>query len=191
MPTKRKLEATKSDATKSEDTKLEDTKLEEIQICNICFDELGTNNFSITKCGHSFCNDCFLESLSLKKECPCCRSDIFDITKNKKKICFNKATSLANNNLSYVIKPNFIKLIEDSLLNIFKDSLDFKCSCSSEICPNNNIIFEECEIKNILDNIKKITEKTAFKHYLTCFVRNLSFQTSMRQIMITKHFYEN
>ena len=188
MPTKRKLEATKSDATKSEDTKLEDTKLEEIQICNICFDELGTNNFSITKCGHSFCNDCFLESLSLKKECPCCRSDIFDITKNKKKICFNKATSLANNNLSYVIKPNFIKLIEDSLLNIFKD---FKCSCSSEICPNNNIIFEECEIKNILDNIKKITEKTAFKHYLTCFVRNLSFQTSMRQIMITKHFYEN
>jgi len=54
MPTKRKLEATKSDATKSEDTKLEDTKLEEIQICNICFDELGTNNYSITKCGLFF-----------------------------------------------------------------------------------------------------------------------------------------
>ena len=179
---KRKIEA-------SEDVKKKTKLNDNTKICNICFEELGSNNYSITKCGHSFCNECFLESLSRKKECPCCRSDIFDIHKNKKKMCFNRANMLATKNLRYVLRPEYMKLIKDSFLNMFENTLSFKCRCGTEVCSN-SMNYEENEKENILNSIKNITEKRVFKYYLASFVKDFSFQNSIRQNLITKNFYE-
>tara|TARA_B100000035_G_scaffold67025_1_gene54788 strand:+ start:2213 stop:2731 length:519 start_codon:yes stop_codon:yes gene_type:complete len=42
-------------------------------ICNICYENLKENNICITPCGHKFCFNCIITSLTYNKKCPCCR----------------------------------------------------------------------------------------------------------------------
>lgn len=100
-----------------------------------------------------------LEALSRKKECPCCRTEIFDLHKNKKRMSLTKATELAKVNLSYLFRNNYKDLIENSIFNIFEESLNFKCSCELVNCSNNKIHFEQDEINETLKNIQKLKEK--------------------------------
>lgn len=41
--------------------------------CPVCYEKIGTKNFSITKCGHEFCTSCLLKSANRNGECPLCR----------------------------------------------------------------------------------------------------------------------
>lgn len=41
--------------------------------CPICFNNIANYN---SVCGHNLCHDCWEKVLSLKKECPICRSQI-------------------------------------------------------------------------------------------------------------------
>ena len=168
----------------------EKMEAKEEKICNICYDKLEEKNFSITKCGHSFCNGCFLEALSRKKECPCCRTEIFDLHKNKKRMSLSKATELAKVNLSYLFRNNYKDLIENSIFNIFEESLNFKCSCELVNCSNNKIHFEQDEINETLKNIQKLKEKSVFRHKLWIFIKDLCLHNSINQNIITRHFYE-
>jgi hypothetical protein len=53
--------------------------------CPICFFEINKNSgIATTKCGHSFCIDCFSKSIQQKNNCPLCRDEI--INKNNDKI---------------------------------------------------------------------------------------------------------
>jgi hypothetical protein len=45
-------------------------------VCTICLGAIGDNNKAITKCGHSFCLSCLLESLEKKNACPLCRETL-------------------------------------------------------------------------------------------------------------------
>jgi DNA repair protein RAD5 len=44
------------------------------EICSICMDQI--NNPTLTSCGHLFCYDCLKLSLSFKKICPLCKSNL-------------------------------------------------------------------------------------------------------------------
>lgn len=45
-------------------------------VCTICLGAIGDKNKAITKCGHSFCLSCLLESLEKKNACPLCRETL-------------------------------------------------------------------------------------------------------------------
>ena len=59
----------------------------EITDCGICLEPLEKTNVCITKCGHSFCLSCIIQSTNYKNCCPNCRTEIYENknTKNKKK----------------------------------------------------------------------------------------------------------
>ena len=44
--------------------------------CPICMDKINKNSMILTKCGHLYCNECLLKSLSVKSNCPICREKI-------------------------------------------------------------------------------------------------------------------
>lgn len=48
----------------------------EVDVCPVCMEVPGTNNVSITACGHKFCMSCLLSSLRKKNTCPTCRAEI-------------------------------------------------------------------------------------------------------------------
>ena len=57
-------------------------------VCTICLGAIGDNNKAITKCGHSFCLSCLLESLEKKNSCPLCRESL----ESKRPECYKKIT---------------------------------------------------------------------------------------------------
>lgn len=40
--------------------------------CSVCLEVFGTQEVSITKCGHLFCTDCITKSINAHKKCPFC-----------------------------------------------------------------------------------------------------------------------
>ena len=48
--------------------------------CPICMDKININSIIITKCGHLYCMDCIMKSLSVKNNCPICRESIQEET---------------------------------------------------------------------------------------------------------------
>lgn len=46
--------------------------------CCICFEEIGKTNNCTTPCGHSFCLQCLMKSLSRNGTCPMCRSTVIE-----------------------------------------------------------------------------------------------------------------
>jgi hypothetical protein len=54
--------------------------------CAICWSGLKDTNVAITKCGHSYCLDCFLKHTQgtvANDKCPMCRSELFKKKENK------------------------------------------------------------------------------------------------------------
>ena len=45
--------------------------------CTICLCKLSSP--TITKCGHTFCQECIFEVVNIKHKCPICMSEIKDI----------------------------------------------------------------------------------------------------------------
>jgi hypothetical protein len=48
--------------------------IEEAFECCICFENIGEKNNCVTPCGHKFCFECMVKSLSRNNSCPCCRT---------------------------------------------------------------------------------------------------------------------
>ena len=46
--------------------------------CNICFENIGDRNSSVTKCGHHFCFSCITTAMHYSINCPCCRTQIME-----------------------------------------------------------------------------------------------------------------
>ena len=66
----------------------------ESDVCQVCFEVLGTKNVSITACGHKFCMSCLLSSLKRKNTCPTCRAEIEPSRKSIEPISVAIATEL-------------------------------------------------------------------------------------------------
>lgn len=50
----------------------------EIAECCICLEEIGKTNNCTTACGHSFCLQCLMKSLSRNTSCPMCRAAVIE-----------------------------------------------------------------------------------------------------------------
>ena len=44
--------------------------------CCICFEPIEANNNCTTRCGHTFCLNCMIQSLKMNTTCPTCRTDL-------------------------------------------------------------------------------------------------------------------
>ena len=44
--------------------------------CCICFEPIAVNNNCTTRCGHTFCLNCMIQSLKMNTTCPTCRTDL-------------------------------------------------------------------------------------------------------------------
>jgi hypothetical protein len=56
------------------------------QDCSICWSDLKETNKVVTKCGHSYCMDCFLKHTQgtvANNKCPMCRTELFQKQKQK------------------------------------------------------------------------------------------------------------
>lgn len=47
--------------------------------CAICMDDIGTNNCTVTECGHRFHSSCIFRNMIERIECPMCRKDLVDM----------------------------------------------------------------------------------------------------------------
>lgn len=47
--------------------------------CLICFLQYSPSNFTMLKCGHEICTNCYIKWKQIKNECPYCRRSIIDI----------------------------------------------------------------------------------------------------------------
>lgn len=80
--------------------------------CPICFDKLGTRNFSVTKCGHTFCTSCLLKSSNRNGECPLCRSELSENI-IKKTFITNKENIIKRSLDDFGIVERFPEIIDD------------------------------------------------------------------------------
>ena len=129
--------------------------------CNICFETMDGKNISITKCGHTFCLDCILKSLSLKITCPICREIL---TENK---LFFSANNEDNNVLT--LRP-FTPYISDY------DSYEDSDEESIIIHPNKYDLYKMNELKKeVKDTIKIYLDILSFrelKKYKKCSLKS-------------------
>ena len=51
--------------------------------CAICLDVLGSNNKSVTPCGHHFCFTCLYQAMDKQNNCPLCRAQLIQNKKRK------------------------------------------------------------------------------------------------------------
>ena len=91
--------------------------------CPICYEKIGTKNFSITKCGHIFCTTCLLKSSNRNGECPLCREKLSDnlITKT---FMENKEQIIKRSLDDFNIVSRFPQMIDDEKFK-FKIVEDF------------------------------------------------------------------
>jgi len=74
--------------------------MNETQICTICMEPIGENNYCKLKCNHYFCLPCIFSQYTYKNQCPICRNDIL-----KDKIKF-KEKHFHNNQLPPTPPPS-------------------------------------------------------------------------------------
>lgn len=99
--------------------------------CPICYDCIESNNYIVTKCNHTFCNDCLFNALSKNSCCPMCRQEIFTFKKNIKDLTHDDVNSLeidlddfknqVSFKLIYEIKKSIIQIVEEN--NIVSDEM--------------------------------------------------------------------
>ena len=88
-------------------------------VCTICLGVIGDNNKAITKCGHSFCLSCLLESLEKKNACPLCRESL----ESKRPECYKKITIESTAKYIEEIIDNYdVSLVLYLLKNIQRNS---------------------------------------------------------------------
>lgn len=79
--------------------------------CPICYEKIGDTNFTITSCGHKFCNPCLFKHMDNNNECPMCRTEF--TTKPRKEIIYKRRK------LSF---ENFAKISGELMTNFSPDS---------------------------------------------------------------------
>ena len=72
-------------------------------VCCICLSTIKENDNVKTSCNHTFCFTCLLEHLKIKNTCPCCRTPIEPIRKNKNLI------EISASELEILIKYNITR----------------------------------------------------------------------------------
>lgn len=82
------------------------TNKSNIENCPICYE--NSNNFGITRCGHSFCQKCLIKCISKKPQCPICRcillnDDVLYFSDSEYNFCEfkQKSNQILQNDINY------------------------------------------------------------------------------------------
>jgi hypothetical protein len=137
--------------------------------CPICYEKIQKNNYIVTKCNHTFCNDCLFKSLSSNSCCPICREDIFT---------FSKIKSLTLDDIHYLedrtflTRNIFIRSIVNNIITIIQHSLENnECYCADDETKKTlNTYFRCNNFQNILNNTLNDYLNKSFKGFsLYCY----------------------
>ena len=120
----------------------EDDESEHRGECPICLEKIGKLDYSITKCGHSFCTSCILKSVAHTGLCPLCRTELTDNI-IKKTFIDNKNIIIKRSLDAFGIVERFPDMIEDDKFKhkIVEDFVYFShliLHNSIDILGNNN-----------------------------------------------------
>ena len=172
----------------SETSKQKKTHVCEEKECSICYEKLENKNYSVTKCNHIFCNDCFLESLIRNKTCPCCRTEIFDVKKNKKIMSVQDNLRLSSVNMKSSINyycDYMIKAVHHTL----KKSIAHKCACKNEECDY-SCNLEESNIEKTMSDLDIVFKKKLFSSLIRQNICKLMVEVSYHQNILTENWLE-
>lgn len=138
---------------------------EEENNCPICYDKIENNNYIVTKCNHTFCNDCLFKSLKNGSKCPLCREEIFNFEKIKS---LNDSDIIQMEINSMPLRIPLVIETTDSLIDIIEYSLQ-----------NNKYTLIDNEVKEMLNNYFRssnfqIMLKNMFLSLLTSTFRIMS-----------------
>ena len=99
--------------------------------CPVCYDCIESNNYIVTKCNHTFCNDCLFNALSKNSCCPMCRQEIFTFKNKVQDLTHDDVNSLeidlddfknqVSFKLIYELKKSLIQIVEEN--NIVSDEM--------------------------------------------------------------------
>ena len=137
--------------------------------CPVCYEKIGKNNYTITKCNHIFCNDCIFRSINENGKCPCCREPLFEFSKIK----------------------NFD---EEDLNNLLNDNIDdrrfFILTLTDSLCLTLNYIVNN-GMFNYLDEEKKniIQEYFHSDFFETIFRRLIIPKLTQSMVAISSYSY--
>jgi hypothetical protein len=162
--------------------------------CAVCFEDLKDVNICVTKCGHKFCTTCLFKSLEVKKECPCCRSDIFDIGKNKcEKLNEESINHLIFLNKDNLIRQNFLSIIKQKLNNLIKNIIECYskniCNCSKSLCIRK--IFSNDELIKLFDLFHILERQEGYNELLNIFFNTLINDISLSQLIHVKKMQDS
>lgn len=103
---------------------------EESLECPICYEKIKNNNYIVTKCDHTFCNDCLFKSLTNSSCCPLCRNELFT---------FEKIKPLTLSNVHYLeerstmTRRSFNTKIVNDVISMIHHCLECnECSCTND-----------------------------------------------------------
>jgi len=165
-----------------------------ISKCAVCYEDLKDVNICVTECGHKFCITCLFKSLEVKKECPCCRSDIFDINKNKcEKLNEESIHHLIFLNKHNLMRQNFLGIIKQKLNNLIKNILDSysknKCNCNESLCIRK--IFSSDELTKMFDVFHILERQEGYNELLNIFFNTLINDISLSQLIHVKKMQDS
>ena len=139
--------------------------------CTVCFDIM--EDVKITKCGHSYCNDCILKSIELCHMCPNCSGylapdDIFPnfqvselIKKHKERIETMKSFARISRNPQDLIIPNSNESNEHGIDNMIDKLSQRKDLLEKQEAAVNHKVMCEFLLRHMngRDEVKKDLEK--------------------------------
>jgi len=109
----------------------EDDESEEA--CCICMESITTTNRAVTKCNHVFCLTCLIEALESNKNCPLCRTEVYDIKTNEYK---EKYIFMRNECENYISRYYDVREMYDSTLEKLhterRRANDYRKTCIKE-----------------------------------------------------------
>ena len=85
--------------------------------CPICFEKIGSKNYSITKCKHEFCTTCLLKSCNRNGKCPICRTPLSENILTKTFI-ENKENIIRHSLDDFKIVERFPGIIDDEKFKV-------------------------------------------------------------------------
>ncbi len=85
--------------------------------CPVCFEKIGFQNYSITKCKHEFCTSCLLKSCNRNGKCPICRTALSEnlITKT---FIDNKENIIRHSLNDFGIVERFPNIVDDEKFKV-------------------------------------------------------------------------
>ena len=147
--------------------------------CPICLHKIGDTNFTITQCGHKFCNPCLFKHMENHTTCPYCRQVFADkprkeIIYKRRKLSFENFSKISGELLANFSpeSPNQNQFHQESYQSLLNFIHDYPNSTQSELeerinyCINHIVyqygikLMDKLEIMDGPENFSELTEIT-------------------------------